>query len=166
MVEVVINHRVGNTSEADFTNPTWTLSSIVNNDECNCGTGAADTGEGYAAARDLDHTNSQISSGIPTWMNLLKNIGFVGIRYDYSLGYQGALQANYTNSFDPDFCVDEVWPSSFSLSNVNAHRQIEMNYMSGDGASCTNSNDSTCGGGNGASCRTFDFTTHGSSSKP
>lgn len=160
VVDVVINHRVGTTNASDFTNPTWTTASIVNNDEYP-GMGAADTGAGYGSARDLDHTNSQVTAGIPTWMNQLKNLGFTGIRYDYSLGYRGTIQANYTNAFAPDFCVDEVWPSSFSLSNVNAHRQILMNYINGDGASCTNSTDPSCGGGNGASCGTFDFTTHG-----
>ena len=161
VVDVVINHRVGTTHDSDFTNPTWTTASIVSNDECNCGAGQPDTGEGYGAARDLDHTDNQVTSGIPTWMNLLKNLGFTGIRYDYSLGYRGAIQATYTNAFAPDLCVGEVWPSSFSLSNVNAHRQVLMNYISRDGASCTNSSDPTCGGGNGGSCGTFDFTTHG-----
>ncbi len=64
---------------------------------------------GYGAARDLDHTNSQVTSGIPAWMQLLKNMGFTGLQYDYSLGYEGQIQANYTNAFNPDFCVDEIW---------------------------------------------------------
>ena len=160
VVDVVINHRVGTTSWGDFTNPTWSCSSVANNDEWTGACGTPDTGNGYSAARDLDHTNSQVTSGIPTWMATLKSKGFTGLRYDYSMGYRGAIQANYTNAFAPDFCVDEIW-TTLSLSNINAHRQIEMNYISGDAASCTNSSDPTCGGGNGSTCGTFDFTTHG-----
>ena len=160
VVDTVINHRVGTTNYIDFTNPTWDCTSIVSNDSSVGGCGTPDTGETFTAARDLDHTNSQVAAGIPAWMALLKNMGFTGLRYDYSMGYRGAIQANYTNAFNPDFCVDEIW-TTLNLSNINAHRQIEMNYMSGDGASCTNSSDPTCGGGNGATCGTFDFTTHG-----
>ena len=160
VVDAVINHRVGTTNASDFSNPAWSTASIVNNDDCNCGTGAADTGQSYGAARDLDHTNSQVTGGIPAWMNSLKTMGFSGIRYDYSLGYRASTQATYTNAFAPDFCVGEVW-TNLDLSNIDAHRQIEMNYMSGDGASCTNSSDATCGSGNGSTCGSFDFTTHG-----
>jgi alpha-amylase len=132
----------------------------VNDDDCLCGTGQPDTGLEYAAARDLDHTNSQVTNGIRTYMNLLKNIGFTGIRYDYSMGYRASIQETYTNVYAPNFCVAEIW-TTLNLNNINGHRQIEMNYMNGDGSSCSNSSDPTCGGGNGASCGTFDFTTHG-----
>jgi len=160
VVDVVINHRVGTTNASDFSNPAWTTSSIVSNDDCNCGTGTLDTGQSLAYARDLDHTNSQVTAGITAWMSTLKNLGFTGMRYDFSMGYRAGIQANYTNAFAPDLCVDEVWPA-FDINNVDANRQTIMNYMSGDKASCTNSSDPTCGGGNGATCGTFDFTTHG-----
>jgi len=160
VVDTVINHRVGTKNEYAFTNPTWTTASIVSNDECGCGTGAPDTGAGYASARDLDHTNSQVTSGIPLWMSKLKKMGFSGIRYDYSLGYRGEIQAQYTAKFAPDFCVDEIW-TTLNLNQINAHRQIEINYINGDGANCNSSDDASCGTGNGQSCGTFDFTTHG-----
>ncbi len=57
MADVVVNHRVGTTGWSDFTNPNWTVYSIVNNDECNCGLGSADTALGFNGGRDLDHRN-------------------------------------------------------------------------------------------------------------
>ena len=160
VVDTVINHRVGTNNSYHFTDPAWTTASIVSNDECGCGTGAPDTGEGYASARDLDHTNSQVANGIPKWMHKLAKIGFTGLRYDYSLGYRGELQANYSNKFAPDFCVDEIW-TTLNLNQINAHRQIEIDYINGDGSNCAGSDDASCGSGNGQTCGTFDFTTHG-----
>ncbi len=160
VIDTVINHRVGTSNAYNFTDPKWTTAAITSNDECDCGAGAADTGLGYASARDLDHTNSQVSTGIPVWMATLKKIGFSGIRYDYALGYRGALQANYSAAFAPDFCVDEIW-TTLNLSAINAHRAIEIGYITGDGSPCAGSNDASCGTGNGGTCGTFDFTTHG-----
>ncbi len=163
VADVVINHRVGTSSTyGAFTNPSWDSSSIVNNDECNCGTGAADTGTGFNLAPDLDHTNSQVANGVITYMASLKQIGFTGIRYDYALGYRAGLEESYTNQFAPDLCVAEVWNqlTDFSNAGVSANRQLESNFIKGDGASCTNSADPYCGEGNQSSCGTFDYTTH------
>jgi len=166
--DVVINHRVGTTDWADFTSPSWSCTAVASDDEFytahggTCATrGARDTGSAYGSARDLDHTDGEVQSGITTWLTgPFKGLGFTGVRYDFAMGYRGGIQATYTSALAPDFCVDEVW-TNLDLNNVDAHRQIEMNYMSGDGASCSGSNDATCGAGNGGTCGTFDFTTHG-----
>ena len=163
VADVVINHRVGTSSTyGPFTNPDWGTNSVVNNDECGCGTGGPDTGTGFRLAPDLDHTNTQVANGVITYMASLKKIGFTGIRYDYALGYRAGLEESYTNQFGPDLCVAEVWNklTDFSNSGVSANRQLEANFINGDGASCTNSSDSYCGGGNQSSCGTFDYTTH------
>ena len=163
IADVVINHRAGTSSVyGAFTNPSWGSSAIVSNDECKCGTGAPDTGTGFDLAPDLDHTNTQVANGIIAFMASLKQIGFTGMRYDYALGYRAGLEESYTNQFVPDFCVAEVWNklTSFDNASVGANRQLEVSFMKGDGASCTNSSDPYCGGGNQMSCGTFDYTTH------
>jgi alpha-amylase len=146
VVDVVVNHRVGTTGWSDFTNPNWTTYTIVNNDECNCGLGAADTGDGFNAGRDLAHTNvGEVQNGIKTWLNsTLKPVGFTGLRFDFVKGFSASYAGMYANAFAPDFCVGELW-SNLDLNNIDAHRQGIMDWINGTGNAC------------GA----FDFTTKG-----
>jgi alpha-amylase len=125
LADIVINHRGGTTGFYDFSTPSWNTPnqrySIVNNDDCNCGTGASDfdpvsfnlksPGEsgGFGAGRDLDHTNSEVRQGIKDWMNWLKNtIGFDGWRYDFVHGYHGKYIKEYNNATNPYFSVGEI----------------------------------------------------------
>ena len=146
MVDVVINHRVGTTDWADFTNPDWSLYSVVNSDECECGLGNADTGDSWIGGRDIDHTNvNEVQNGIITWLNeILKPIGFTGIRFDFTRGYGPEYAGIYANAFDAEFCVGEVW-YDFDPNDMDPNRQKIVEWIDGTGASC------------GA----FDFTTKG-----
>lgn len=145
VADIVVNHRVGNTGYYDFQNPAWGTSSIVNNDECNCGTGGADSGYGYSAARDLDHSQTVVQSGITSWLNTrLKAVGFTGLRFDIANGYAPSYAKTYHDAFGPDFCVGEVWPA-LDLNNVDANRQAIINWVDGTQGACA----------------AFDFTTKG-----
>lgn len=145
VADIVINHRVGTTNWADFTNPAWDCRAVVNNDEWPGKCGNADSGDGYAAARDLDHSQTFLQNDIKTWLSSrLKGVGFTGIRYDYSKGYGANYAGMYHDAMNPDFCVGEIW-TDLDFNNVNAHRQQLMNFVDGTGAKC------------GA----FDFTTKG-----
>lgn len=133
LADIVINHRVGSTNWADFTNPTWGCWAVTSNDEWgqNGGTpcGNYDTGDNYHAARDLDHTNSTVQSDLTTWMNWLKNtIGFDGWRYDYVRGFNGYYNGLYNDGTSPDFTVGELW-DNLDLNNVNAHRQQIVDWI-------------------------------------
>lgn len=125
LADIVINHRGGTTGFYDFSTPSWDTPnqrySIVNNDDCNCGTGAPDfnpvsfnlksPGEsgGFGAGRDLDHTNAAVRQGVKDWMNWLKNtIGFDGWRYDFVHGYHGKYIKEYNNATNPYFSVGEI----------------------------------------------------------
>jgi len=146
IADVVVNHRVGTTGWSDFTNPNWTTYTIVNNDECNCGLGAGDTGDGFGGGRDLAHTNvGEVQNGIINWLNYtIKPVGFSGLRFDYVKGFSPGYVAQYANAFGAEFCVGELWPD-FDLNNMDANRQAIMNWINGTSNSC------------GA----FDFTTKG-----
>jgi alpha-amylase len=143
--DIVINHRVGTTNWADFTNPTWGSWAVAKGDEWSGATGAADTGDGYSAARDLDHTNATVQSDIKSWLNSLKsNMGYDGWRYDFVKGYGGTYVGAYNTATVPYFSVGELW-TTLDLNNPDAHRQLIMNWI-----------DAT--GGKSAA---FDFTTKG-----
>ena len=146
VADVVVNHRVGTTGWSDLTNPNWTTWAIVNNDECNCGLGNADSGDGFSAARDLDHRNvGEVQDGITTWLNsTIKPVGFSGLRFDYVKGFGASYAGQYANAFGAEFCVGELW-TDLNLNDVNPHRQAIMNWING-----TNN-----------SCGAFDFTTKG-----
>ncbi|PTL81954.1 alpha-amylase C-terminal beta-sheet domain-containing protein [Vitiosangium sp. GDMCC 1.1324] len=143
--DIVINHRVGTTNWADFTNPTWGASAVVKGDEWTGATGNADTGDGFSAARDLDHTNGTVQSDIKSWLGWMKSsIGYDGWRYDYVKGYAGSYVGSYNSATAPYFSVGELW-TDLNLNDVNPHRQKLMDWIN------------ATGGNSGA----FDFTTKG-----
>jgi alpha-amylase len=130
IADIVINHRCGSTDWGDFTNPKWNddFYSICSDDEgfssssammASSKRGNADTGDGYSAGRDLDHTNTDVQNGIITWMTgVLKADGFVGWRYDFVKGYAGYYVGKYDAATSAGFSVGEYWPSdTFNSSN-------------------------------------------------
>ncbi|HEX8537699.1 MAG TPA: alpha-amylase family glycosyl hydrolase, partial [Cystobacter sp.] len=145
IADIVVNHRVGTTNWADFTNPAWGSWSVVKGDEWTSATGNYDTGDGFSAARDLDHTHGTVQSDLKGWMNWLKSsIGYDGWRYDYVKGYGGSFVGTYNTGTVPYFSVGELW-TDLNLNDVNPHRQLIMNWIN------------ATGGNSGA----FDFTTKG-----
>lgn len=161
LADIVINHRNGSGSWCSFANPSWSMQAITSDDEAwtasgsNCsGTrGNTDSGDGYSAARDIDHSQSFVQTSIEDWMNTtLKGVGFDGWRYDYVKGYSGSYVGIYNNATSPYFSVGEYWStlcytgeSCSSGSYPDAHRQLLMNWI-------------TATGGTSA---VFDFTTKG-----
>ncbi len=129
IADIVINHRGGTLGWYDFSTPSWNTPaetwSICNTSNITAsgqkGTGNPDydpvaaglksPGEsgGFAAARDLDHSNPLVRDGIKTWMNWLKNdIGFDGWRYDFVHGYDGKYIKEYNDATNPYFSVGEL----------------------------------------------------------
>jgi alpha-amylase len=133
IADIVINHRVGTTNWADFTNPTWGADSVCDNDEWTGAAGAWDTGDGFNAGRDIDHTKAYVQTSIRDWMNYLKNtIGFTSWRYDYVKGYAGSYVGTYNAATTPYFSVGELW-TDLNLNDVNPHRQLIMNWINATG---------------------------------
>lgn len=132
--DIVINHRVGTSNWGTFTEPAFCEDywAICSDDEGFSATGsdmygssnkgAADTGEGYISARDLDHTNWDVQNGIVTWMtDKLKACGFVGWRYDYVKGFDGRYVGYYNAQTSAQFSVGEHWPTDgFDYTNPKA----------------------------------------------
>lgn len=142
VADVVINHRNGSTDYGDFTNPSWTedFYSICSNDEgftespvmkASSKRGNPDTGESYSAARDIDHTNTSVQNGIITWMNdELKDLGFVGWRYDYVKGYGGEYVGKYNEGSGAEFSVGEYWPTAgYNSGNPSAWGDEIKNWI-------------------------------------
>ncbi|MEF3279909.1 MAG: alpha-amylase [Elusimicrobiota bacterium] len=145
VADIVINHRVGVTDWADFRDPDWKLDACVKDDEYKKCEGNYDTGKGYDAARDIDHTQKYVRDSIKQWMLWLKNsIGYDGWRYDYARGFSSQYILEYTEATNPSFSVAEIW-DDLDLNNTDKHRQALCNWM-----------DSVKG-----KIKVFDFTTKG-----
>ena len=130
LMDLVINHKNGKTGWVDFANETvtgqvtgktysvqWdneTFAQICSTDECNnkgyTTTGAADTGDDYDGARDLDHTSVTTQQNVRTYMDFLQNeLGYSGYRIDMTKGYSPGYTGKYNNWTHPYFSVGEYW---------------------------------------------------------
>ena len=156
IADIVINHRCANEQDQ---NGLW---NIYNYKKANWGKwavckgqfggeGKADSGDTYAAAPDIDHTNEQVRNDIIDWMKWMKTVGFKAWRYDYVKGYDSKYNGMYDEATKPLFSVGEYWTSlSYSGStpnyDQNGHRQQLCNWLDNNKSEVAT---------------TFDFTTKG-----
>lgn len=121
--DVVVNHRCGQTNWTNFPAEKWNGKTYKLGPEHICcddevkdapgqakPTGAYDTGEGFAGARDLDHTNATVRDNIKDYCTfLLTDLGYAGFRYDMVKGYGGQYVKEYNNASKPKYSVGEFW---------------------------------------------------------
>lgn len=178
LADVVINHRCGSTSWGDFTDPSFgtikgqNYEAIASNDEGftssktdpmngNSSRGGADSGESYAAGRDLDHENAIVQKEIVEWMNnVLKEVGFVGFRYDFVKGFDGKYIGYYNRNADIEFSVGEYWPTlGFSSISPSTWNNKIYNWIEQTGSSYKGYGDSKAE--TGFQSHAFDFSLKG-----
>lgn len=139
MADCVVNHKDGKNSWVYFPNEskngysiTWdnvNYSAICRTDECNSNgyhtTGAADTGEDFDGARDLDHTNGTVQKNIKTYISfLMRDLGYGGLRYDMVKGFKAEYIKMYNQANGVQFSVGEYF--DYNQSSV-------VNWINGTG---------------------------------
>lgn len=130
IADIVINHRAGYTDWCNFSPDDFgeygsfqlTGEHICSGDETNTdhkkgeATGAADTGENWGGARDLDMTSEYVQKDITAYLLWLKNyIGYDGWRYDFCKGYSGYYNYIFNKASEPYLSVGEYWDGNYDL---------------------------------------------------
>ncbi|WP_207231784.1 alpha-amylase family glycosyl hydrolase [Edaphobacter modestus] len=127
IADIVINHRDGINSWADFKDPSWGTWSICTDDEAfiNPSSGVANTPAeqrgkceevvsyrpgstyAYSSFRDLAHTDVRVRRDIVRYLLALQSLGYRGWRYDMVHGYGAQWISLYNGITKPTFSVGE-----------------------------------------------------------
>ena len=131
LADIVINHRGSYTSWCNFMPDNFgegygsyqlTQKHICKGDECfttsgsSCNgaaateRGAADTGDNFEGARDLDHTSEYVQEWAKAYVRwMLEVMKYDGFRYDMTLGFHGRYLSMYNEASNPYLSVSELW---------------------------------------------------------
>lgn len=133
--DVVINHRASvdgnwlNFPAETYKGVTYQLTAadICKDDEAKDNgytpTGAADTGEAWGGARDLDHTSANTQKNVNAYLDfLLNDLGYIGFRYDFVKGYAAKYVGQYNQTAKPQFSVGECW---------DGNKTVVTNWLNG-----------------------------------
>ena len=108
----------------------WDATAICSGDDFG-GKGATKRGDFYAAAPNIDHSNSNIRNDLINWMKFLRSsIGFDGWRFDFVKGYPGDVLKEYIDSTVPELSVGEFWDTCEYTNSVLNYNQVELHSLS------------------------------------
>lgn len=109
----------------------WSSSDVCNDDESGRGTGNPDCGGKGEWARDIDHHSPATQQKVLKFLDFLKNdLGYVGYRYDYAMGFEEKHFAEYNTTLRPTFSVGEYWGSKDNISSWIHKTYMEGTYQS------------------------------------
>jgi len=157
VLDAVLNHRCATHKGAgdkwnrwEGTGMDWGEWAIDNRNPDFAGQGGAPTGDEFSGAPNIDHNNARVREDLSKWFKWLRNdIGFGGVRFDFSKGYGGRFAGEYIKAMGPEFAVGEYWDTlAYGAGleyNQDAHRQRIINWIDSAGGNVT----------------AFDFTTKG-----
>lgn len=135
IADIVVNHRDNKSSWCDFWAEDFgeygqfqlTAEHICRDDEVNtsgtgsckgAATGANDTGEKYAAARDLDHTNPYVQNAVKAYLKWMKDeMKYDGWRFDVAKGFSPQYFGQYIQAAQSYFSVGEYLDGNYDLLN-------------------------------------------------
>ncbi|MBQ2562028.1 MAG: starch-binding protein [Muribaculaceae bacterium] len=109
----------------------WTSADVCSDDESGRGTGNEDCGGRGEWARDIDHHAPATQQKVIKFLDFLKNdLGYVGFRYDYAMGFEEKHFAEYNTTLRPTFSVGEYWGSKDNISSWIHKTYMEGTYQS------------------------------------
>lgn len=109
----------------------WSSDDVCSDDESGRGTGNEDCGGRGEWARDIDHHAPATQQKVIKFLDYLKNdLGYVGFRYDYAMGFEEKHFAEYNTTLRPTFSVGEYWGSKDNISSWIHKTYMEGTYQS------------------------------------
>lgn len=108
----------------------WDLYDVCSDDE-SAGAGGnpqggADCGGKGEWARDIQHHNPNTRAKVVKYLDFLRNnLGYIGFRYDYAMGFEGVHYGEYNTILRPPFSVGEYWGSQTDISGWIASTFME-----------------------------------------
>jgi alpha-amylase len=128
----------------------WGEWAVTNTQPDFAGQGGGATGDEFHGAPNIDHRNDKVQDSICKWMTwMMDDVGFGGVRFDFSKGYGGEFAGQYTRACMPEFAVGEYWDTLNYGEGLeydqDDHRQRIVNWIDETGGIAT----------------AFDFTTKG-----
>ena len=112
-------------------NITWDRTDVCSDDESGRGAGNPDCGGKGEWARDIDHHSPVTQQKVLKFLDYLKNdLGYVGYRYDYAMGFEEKHFAEYNTILRPTFSVGEYWGSKENISSWIHRTYMEGTYQS------------------------------------
>ncbi|MBO4722288.1 MAG: starch-binding protein [Muribaculaceae bacterium] len=109
----------------------WSSDDVCSDDESGRGTGNPDCGGKGEWARDIDHHSPATRLKVLKFLDFLKNdLGYVGYRYDYAMGFEEKHFAEYNTTLRPTFSVGEYWGSKGDISSWIHKTYMEGTYQS------------------------------------
>ena len=109
----------------------WDKYDVCSDDESGQGAGNPDCGGRGQWARDIDHHSPATRAKVLKFLDFLKNdLGYVGFRYDYAMGFEEKHFAEYNTTLRPTFSVGEYWGSIGDISNWIHKTYMEGTYQS------------------------------------
>lgn len=156
--DAVLNHRCAQHQDAAGVwnqfggRLAWDNRAIVGDDPNFRGKGNRSSGDHFAAAPNIDHSQPFVKRDLSEWLAWLRtHVGFDGWRLDYVRGFHGSHIKDYMEASVPSFAVGEYWDSmayewdGTPSHNQDSHRQRTIDWITAAG---------------GLSCA-FDITTKG-----
>ena len=158
VLDAVLNHRCATHQGAggkwntwkDCGGMDWGEWAITNRNPDFAGQGGDPTGDEFHGAPNIDHRNERVQQSLCEWIQwLTTDVGFGGIRFDFSKGYGGEFAGIYIRACMPEFSVGEYWDTLNYGQGLeydqDAHRQRIVDWIDSTGGLST----------------AFDFTTKG-----
>ena len=122
-------------SGTDYEEISWSTDDVCSDDE-SAGEGGHPSGNPDCGgkgewARDIDHHNPATRAKVVKYLDFLKNdLGYVGFRYDYAMGFEGVHYGEYNTTLRPAYSVGEYWGSMGDISSWIANTYMEGNNQS------------------------------------
>ena len=157
VLDAVLNHRCATHKGAgdkwnrwEGTGFDWGEWAITNRNADFAGQGGDPTGDEFWGSPNIDHREPRVQEDLCRWAQwMINDVGFGGIRFDFSKGYGGEFTGIYVRACNPEFAVGEYWDTLAYGQGLeydqDAHRQRIVDWIDQTGGICT----------------AFDFTTKG-----